>query len=117
MNEEQVNRYSGCVFRISFLLKMVDNEVNYFSQFRAPSGIKGEFVRLSKVYESGMRNIVAYMPNAKNAYLQHIEQSEERISAMCSIFEKLALVDDKTMFRLENDFNENVKVNYQDTTG
>lgn len=112
MNEEQVKRYSGCVFRMSFLLKMMDNEVSYFSQFKAPSGIKSEFVRLSKVYDAGMRNIVSYMPNAKGVYMQHLDQSEERISAMCSILEKLALVDDKTLFKLEDDFNENVKVDY-----
>lgn len=112
MNQEQINRYTASLYRQTFLLKMLDAENTYFAQFKAPSGLKNEFVRLSKVYSKGIENIKLYMPNSKDSFDKHIKQSEEKISASLNILEKLMILDDETVFKLEDDFNKLVKIQY-----
>lgn len=113
MNQEQINRYSACIYRMTFMLQMIDNEVQYFSQFKsAPSGIRNEFNRLKTVYSKGIQNLTIFMPNSKETFKRQIEQSPEKISAMCVILEKLSLLDEETVFKLEDDFNKQVKIQY-----
>lgn len=111
MNQEQINRYTASLYRQTFLIKMLDAENNYFAQFKAPSGIKNEFARLSKVYAKGIENIKVYMPTKKDIYQEHIKHSEEKISASLNILEKLMVLDDETVFKIEEDFNQ-IKIKY-----
>lgn len=113
MTPEQQSRYAGLIFRTSFMLKMIDNEIQYYSQFKtAPSGIRNELHRLKTVYGKGIENLKSYMPNSKKQFEEHLNSSEERISAMCNIIEKLAVLPEEDLYKIEDQFNNHVKIQY-----
>lgn len=114
MNNEQINRYSASIYRSVFLLKLLDSEMQYLATFKAaPSGIKNEVNRLKNVYGRGIENLKSYMPNSKEKFAEHIKQSDEKISAIGTIVEKLSLLTDEEILALEDQFNSIVKVSYK----
>ena len=53
------------------------------------------------------------MPNSKEKFAEHIKQSDEKISAIGTIVEKLSLLTDEEILALEDQFNSIVKVSYK----
>lgn len=112
MNEEQIARYAALIFRVTFMLKLIDSDINWMAQFKAPSGIKNELNRLKTVYAKGLDNLTAYMPNDKQTFLNELAANEERISAIGTIFEKLSLMPIDALLETEENFNKAVKIHY-----
>lgn len=112
MNKEQQAQFAACVFRSAFLLKMLDYEMNYYSKFPAPSGIKNEFNRMAKCYKSGLTNISLYMPQTKDVFKAVLNENEERILSMSAIVEKLALLPLEYVQQVEKDLEE-IKIEYK----
>jgi two-component sensor histidine kinase len=52
------------------------------------------------------------MPNSKDKFKSIMAESEEKINAMANIIEKLSMLDEDTVLKLEDDFNQHIKVVY-----
>lgn len=106
-------RYAASIFRQTFYLKLLDEEIKYLSSFKAPSGIKNELHRLKDVYSKGLTNLTAYMPNQKQVFLSELANNEERISAIGTIMDKLAVIPEENLLHIEQVFNEALNVQYK----
>lgn len=113
MTEEQKAQFAGCIFRIAFLLKMVDGELNFYAKFKAPSGIKNEFTRLAKVYGRGIDNLKVHMPNHHGTFKEEIESSEDKIAAIGKIVEILSALPEEEVTRLEDVFLQHITPVYK----
>lgn len=112
MNEEQIARYAATIYRVAFLLRLVDSDVKYLAQFKAPSGIKNELHRLKNVYDKGLQNLTIYMPNEKQRFLAELLANEERISAMGTMIDKMTLMPMDNILAAEEVFNKAVPIQY-----
>lgn len=86
--------------------------MNYYSKLPAPSGIKNEFHRMSKCYKSGLTNIGMHLPHAKDLFNGILNENDERILAMSTIIEKLALMPVEYVLQVEKDLEE-IKIEYK----
>jgi len=112
MNTEQQNQFAASLFRSAFMLKMIDHEMNYFAKFPAPSGIKNEFNRMTKVYKSGLINISLHLPQTKAVFSSILSDNDERVLAISAIVEKLSVMPLEQVQAVENDLS-GIKVNYK----
>jgi len=112
MTPEQQNQFAASLFRTAFLLKMIDHEMNYFSKFPAPSGIKNEFNRMAKVYRSGMTNISLHLPQTKEVFKSVLSDNDERVLSISAIVEKLSVMQLEQVQAVENDLS-GITVNYK----
>lgn len=111
MNQKQQNRLSASLFRQLMLLNMLNYEYQYFSGFKMPSGIKNILFRAKNIYTSIITDLKLHMPNSHKQIDQQIIHSDEKIRAISTILEKLAVMDEEDVLRIEADF-EIVKVQY-----
>lgn len=112
MTQEQINRISASFYRQMFFIRMLNIEHEYFLKMSKHSGIKNVLHRLKHAVTAGIEQLKAYLPNSKDTYTQIMSESEEKISAMCNIIEKISMLDEATVLQLEKDFDEHVKVKY-----
>lgn len=112
MNTEQQNRLSASLFRQLFLLKMLNYEYEFFVKFPLPSGIKNVLFRAKVVYGSVISDLKAHMPNSHKQIDAQIVHSDEKIRAIATILEKLAVLDEEDVLKLETDFDSMITVQY-----
>jgi seryl-tRNA synthetase len=112
MTQEEINQISASFYRMMFLVKMIETEQSYFLKYSRNGGIKNVLKRLKDSNEKGVEHLLSYMPNSKDKFKSIMAESEEKINAMANIIEKLSMLDEDTVLKLEDDFNQHIKVVY-----
>lgn len=112
MTQEEINQISASLYRMMFLVKMIETEQSYFLKYSRNGGIKNVLKRLKDSNEKGVEHLLSYMPNSKDKFKSIMAESEEKINAMANIIEKLSMLDEDTVLKLEDDFNQHIKVVY-----
>lgn len=77
-----------------------------------PAGIKTAIYRGINAYQSTHNTIKQQLPKSKDRYTDTMNQSDEKVFAMLSIIEKLSVLDEADVLRLETEFDNMVKVVY-----
>lgn len=112
MNQEQNNRLSASFYRQMFYLKMMGVEQNFFLKIAKHSGVKNVLHRMKNSNASALEQLAAYMPNSRDKVKEIMSESEEKIYAMANIIEKISMLDEETVLKLEKDFDEHIKIDY-----
>lgn len=112
MNQEQVNRLSQSLYRQLFLLKMLHYEYEYFVKSPLASGIKNILFRATKVLPSIVMDLKIALPKSKQQIDNQVIHSDEKVRAIATILEKLSVLDEEDVLKLETDFDEMIKVVY-----
>lgn len=112
MTPTEANQLSACFIRQMFLIKMLQTEQNYFLKQVKFGGIKHTLKRLKDANEKGVEQLLTYLPNSRHTADEVMKTSEEKIAAMANILENLSALDEETVLKLEDDFNNHIKINY-----
>lgn len=112
MNQELINRLSASFYRQMFYLKMIEVEQDFFLKEAKHSGIKNALHRMKHSNASAVQQLLSYMPNSKDKVTAIMNESEEKIHAMANIIEKISMLDEETVLKLETDFDNHVKIQY-----
>lgn len=112
MNKEQQNRMSASLFRLIFLMKCMSYEFEFFIKFPLPSGIKNILFRANAVFGSIITDLKRHLPNSKKQIDDQVIHSDNKIRAISTILEKLAVLDEETVLEIESSFDKQVIVKY-----
>jgi len=112
MTQETLNKISASFYRFNFLLKMLDTEAKYMSQFSVQSGIKNILYRGKRNYYNMSLDLIPHLPNSAEKVSDIMKTSEEKIAAIQNIIEKLSVLDEETVLEIEEQFEKLVKVQY-----
>jgi hypothetical protein len=112
MTKEQENQLIGSLYRQVSYAKLMHIENEFFLKFPVNSGIKNTLKRMKDSYASNLEQIKRYMPETNRQFEKHIEASEEKLNAIANIVEKLYVLEEVDVLRLEEDFNSLIKVQY-----
>ncbi len=111
-DQERQNKLTASLFRIVHLMTLANYEFKYFAGFKASSGVKNVLHRGIRNYESFIDQLKSYLPKSKSVIDAEMVQSEEKVHAIGNIIEKLFMLDEATVLKLEDDFNSMVKIDY-----
>lgn len=112
MTPEQQNRLMGSLYRQTMYAKLLHLECEAFIKYPVTSGIKNTLKRMKDCYANGIQQIKAYMPNSKEQFQSQIDITEEKALAISNIIERLYVLDEETVLKLEKDFCEQITVQY-----
>lgn len=112
MNQEQANRLSASLYRQMMYIKLLHLENEYFLKYPVSSGIKNTLKRMKDCYSGGINQIKSYLPKSNQIFQKEIDMSEEKAMAISNIIERLYMLDDETVLKLEDDFADQIKIEY-----
>lgn len=99
-------------YRQMYFVKMLKMEQQYFLKQSKNGGVKQVLKRLSDSNEKGIQALLYHIPNSRETVNRVMQASEEKIQAMVNIIEKISLLDEETVLKLEDDFNKHVTIKY-----
>lgn len=112
MNSTLQNQLSASLFRQLYYLQLAHFEHTYFVKSAVSSGIKNTLSRMMASHRNGITTILSMLPLSSHIVRKDLEMSEEKIRAMSSIIERLAVMDEAQVLQLENDFVTAIQIQY-----
>lgn len=112
MTQQLRNEMTASLFRQLYLARMMNKEHEYFLKFPLASGIKNVLKRMKDNYHVSLSQLKAYLPKSKDKLDNELALSDEKLNALCNIFEKLSMLDEQQVVELESTFDEMITVKY-----
>lgn len=112
MNQEQQNRLMGSLYRQTMYAKLLHIECEAFVKYPVASGIKNTLKRMKDCYVNGIQQIKSYMPKSNAEFQNQLDITDEKAMAISTIIERLYVLDEETVLKLEKDFCEQITVKY-----
>lgn len=106
MNQQLKNELTASFIRQLYFSKMLNKEHEHFLKFPAPSNVKNILKRLKDNYANGINQLGSALA------VKELNQSDEKLNALTNIFEKLAMMEEEDLLKLETTFDELIKVDY-----
>lgn len=101
-------------FRQAFLMKLLNIEHSYFLKNCGNSGVKNVLLLMKKNYETNIPKLTGYLaPKSREIFNAHLLMSEEKITAIGNILEKLSLLDEAGVLQIESDLMNILKTENQ----
>lgn len=105
-----------CLFRILFLLQMVDSEIAYLANRPYSSEVRTALSRGKNNYEYTVNTLRRALPMANLVVEQHIKKSDGKIAAIANIIEKIFLLDEASVLLLEKEYEKEIPIKWADGT-
>ncbi len=99
-----------CVYRILFLMKMLDAEVDYLKGRPANSGLKNALAQGAKNYGRVCDALRREMPTTCEELMAEVNASDDKIAAMANILNRLSHVETEVVLEVEEKILENIVV-------
>ena len=112
MNTEQQNRLMGSLYRQMMYSRLLHLECEHFLKYPVNSGIKNTLKRMKDCYVNGIQQVKSYMPKTKQEFQKQIDITDEKAMAISNIIERLFVLDEETVLKLEDDFAKQITVQY-----
>lgn len=106
-----------CLFRILFLLQMVDSEITYLANRPDSSQVRTALSRGKKNYEYTVTTLRRALPMANQVVEQHIKKSEGKIAAIANIVSTLSQLSTADVELIEEGILKNIATSTVPLTG
>lgn len=104
-DQQTINLISASFYRQLFLARMLKFEQDMFIKMAKHSGIKQALLRMRNCYDNQLAQIKSYLGNDTQTTVNEImNSSDEKIRSIHVIIEKLAVMDEADVLRLEQEF-------------
>lgn len=109
---EHQEKLNASFFRLFFYARMLAVEAKYATALKMPQHVLDIFMKVLNACQWAAEAINGRSPKNKESIAQVMRESEEKTAAIANINERLFLLDEETVLRLEKDFTALINVNY-----